>query len=588
MPKWSPFSVAKLFATPRTPLQTKWPRNSPASAKHFLTRNSKRSHLRFTPLAAGKIEPWIFRLLITLQDLLVDGKNEDALALCHDELSFASLHRNGHHDCYHRAITLFTRHGDFEAATSLCNRMAEEGLIVNTRTMMVLLRSMRTHDLEHVQQIQAMLRSGAAQLDDLAFKTILDTMELHNSSPEALENALDSYLAIRGTDWTAPISVYGTIIKAHSLAGQWDRAQEWLERYRQTRPLRDQTAASPITGSDLATADHSDALAGRLGLKLRRRNKSRPLMEHPSFPYAAILMGFVRSPAPPPQGVEWLFERMRSEGIDLDISMCNMLISAFFRWGWTHRAYAIYQSLLTPESLALPDAYTFRQIFNMLNPRRQRDVCEVAVPDATTARQLFKETIALDRLRLHPKKSQPHKNVISPATFNSALRTFIARDDYAAAWTVLSCFTRHHVCPDRDTMRIVILGLLRRMYKELTQKNTMDTIIWLDRFLGERRSTMIQVPNKKMLADRLYVVGRDAATELEASRCETYLKPSLEIQGATEHAMSFLVAILRVSLQASLGFPHPTQHKLAADKAIKMAMLQARSDMIPRGRLQRN
>jgi hypothetical protein len=134
----------------------------------------------------------------------------------------------------------------------------------------------------------------------------------------------------------------------------------------------------------------------------------------------------------------------------------------------------------------------------------------------------------------------------------------------------------------------VILGLLRRLHEEITQKNTMDTIIWLDRFLGERRSTMMQIPNKKMLADRLYVVGRDAVTELEASRCETYLKPSLEIQDAAEHAISFLVAILRVSLQASLGFPHPTLHKLAANNAIKKAMLQARNDMIPRGRLQRN
>lgn len=526
---------------------------------------------------------------MSVQDLLANGKNEEALTLCHEEMALASLHHNGIHDCYHRVISLFTRHGDFEAATSLCNRMGEEGFIVPAKTLMVLLRSMHTHDAKHVQQIQAMLTTGATQLDTLAFKTILDSMVLHNFSPEDLENALVTYSGVRGEGWIAPLSVYGTIIKAHALAGEWDRAEEWLEKYRKTIPLRNQKqdVASPAMVTKEVTTNPSNDPRDRLELGLQRQNEISPLTEDPNFPYAAVLMGYVKSLSPPPQRIEWLIERMRVDGITPDISMCNMLIAAFSRWGWSHRAYSLYRSMLAPNSASLPDAYTFRHIFIMLNPKRQRGRREIDLPEDISARQIFKEMIALDRLRLYPRKPQPHKNLISTATFNCALRTFTAQRDYAAAWTVLSCFTRHHVSPDRDTMRTVILGLLRRMREEIQQKDTMNDVTWVNRFLGER-SAMTLIPSKRLLADRVFVIGRDAVTELESSRCETYLKPSLEIQGATEHALIFLVAILRVSLQASLGFSYPTQLKITADKAIKNAMLQARTDMIPRGRLHRN
>ena len=589
MPKRPPFSIAKFLATPRPPLQTKWPRTWPSAAKDSRIPKSKSSQLRFTPLSAGKIDPWIFQLLMSVQDLLAKGKNEDALVFCHDELTFASLHHNGVHDCYHRLISLFTRHDDFESATSLCNRMAEEGFIAHSKTLMVLLRRMHTHDLKHIQQIQTMLTTGALNLDILAFKTILDSMVLHNSSPEALENMLDIYSTSRGEGWIAPPSIYGTIIKAHALAGQLDRAQEWLETYRETIPHRNeqQDVSSPVMLTKEVVVDPPDAPSDRTELGLPRGNQIPPSIADPNFPYAAVLMGYVKSPVPVSQRIDWLFERMQLDKITPDISMCNMLIAAYSRWGLSHHACDLYRSMLAPGSASLPDAYTYRHLFIMLNPNR-RGPREIDLPADMTARQLFKEMITLNRLRLYPRKPQPHKNLISTATFNCALRTLLAQYDYAAAWTVLSCFTRHHVSPDRDTMRNVILGVLRRMAVEVKQKSTIDDIIWVDRFLGERRSVMTRIQNKTMLADRLYDIGRDAATEMEASRYETYLKPSLQISGETEHALNFVVAILRVSLQASLGYPHPTQHQHAADKAIKKAMLLARSDMIPRGRLHRN
>lgn len=583
MTRWTHSSIARVFATPRLSFQIQWLRNWTSSARQPRTRSSQRSRLRFSPITAGKIDAWMFRLLMNVEDLLEKGLKEDALAICHEELTFASMHRNHYHDCYHRLIPLFTKHGDFEAAASLCNRMVEEGFVVPTKIVTVLLKSMRSQDAKHVQQIQAMLTSGTVKLDDLAFKAILDSMVFHNSSPEDLENAFNAYSSVRGKGWIAPRSTYGIIIKAHALAGQCDRAEEWLERYRGTLICQNQSRdvdslAVPVGET---TTDPSDTPEQ---MRQPQRLKTLAPVENP---YMSVLMGYVKSDEPTSQRIEWLFECMRLDGIQPDINMCNMLIAAFSRWGWCSRAFGLYRSLLSETSVVLPDAYTFRHIFIMLNPRR-RVLHNGDLPEDLTARQLFKEMIALERLRLDPRKPQPHKNLISTATFNCALGTFIAQDDYAAAWTVLSCFTRHHISPDTATMRNVILGLLRRLRREITQKSTMDDVIWTDRLLGERRSMMIYTPSKRMLADRLYTIGEDAMTEMEQSRCETYLKPSLEIDGAAENAIKFLAAVLRASLQASLGFTHPTRYKVDADTAIKMSMLQARSDMIPRGRLQRN
>lgn len=595
MTRWGPTFVARFLATPRISLQTKQPRTWPSSIRPSRTRSVERSQLRFTPITAGKIEPWVLRLLICVEELLDKGCNDDALALCHDQLWFApseGLH-GGDHDCYHRLISLFTRHGDLKAAVSLCNRMQDEGYVVPSKTLTTLLRSVRAQDAKHVKEVHTMLASGGAtNIDDVAFKLVLDSMVLHNATVEDLERAFGAYETVRGEGWVAPRSAYGVIIKGHALAEEWSRAHEWLEKYRRTLPLRNTSK-----GRDVVDSDTSDALA-RLEktelpsvaterLRVHGRKEIQPSAEHANFPYAALLMGYVRVPVPPLQKIDCLLECMRLDGVKKDTNMCNMLIRAYSRWGLGRHAYAVYLSMIAKGSVALPDAYTFRTLFILHNPKRHVPH-RIEPPEELTARRLFKEMIALNRMHLHPRQPLAHKNLICPATFNCALRTFLAQGDYAAAWTVITCFPRYHLFLEIDTIQTVTLSLIRRMGVEFAQKDMMDEVIWTDRFMGEPRSRTVYMPNDKILNDRLLTIGHDSLAEMEASQSETYLKPSSQIEGAAKIAITFIVAMLRVALQASLGISRFTQHKLDADMKIKSAMLQARIDMIPPGRLHRN
>src|SRR5882724_2552217 len=121
MPKGWAILLAKLFPKPPKPPFTQWPRMWP-SHEPALRTCPRRSQLRFTPIATGKIEPWIIRCLIITQGLLEKRENQSALAFCHERLSDPASPPDCY-DFFHRAVSLFTRHRDFASATSLYNRM---------------------------------------------------------------------------------------------------------------------------------------------------------------------------------------------------------------------------------------------------------------------------------------------------------------------------------------------------------------------------------------------------------------------------------------------------------------------------------
>ncbi|KAF8582024.1 hypothetical protein K439DRAFT_1618606 [Ramaria rubella] len=590
MLKRIPLSFASRFAKPITYSipSDKWSLTS----RFYGTRISRRWQRRLPIIAGGVMERWIFKLLMRMQPLLEEGKTEEALALCHQELLYARFHRRDEHDAYHRAISLFTRHRKFSAATSLCKHMLDEGFEIPNKTLMVLLRGMRSNNASHVQEIRDILSRGGVKLDDLSFKALIDSEFLHGTSPDKLEAAFELYSATRGEGWVAPIPLFGTIIRTFSLAGNFDRAQEWLDKYRETIAARDQcqnlVSNSEVTGQD--AIDSAELPRQPTVRTSRLRFITSPFREDDCrFPYAALLMGYTQSPVPLQVRVEWLFERMRQDGVAPDVSMCNMLIPTFFQWGWSQRAYAVYRSMTAPGSLTLPDAYTFRHVFIALNPVRKKAPEEKDPPEEWTAREVFKDLIVLERLRLFPRRPQPHKNLISMATFNCALRTFTALGDYAGAWTVLACSSRYHLHPDRNTMRGVIVGLLRRIRKELTLSNTSQPIMWVDRFIGQRCAKTKRPPPKIPIADCLFAIGSQVAEEMDEARHDTYIIPSSFVNYVeVENELKFLVALLRHSLLASLGYSHYTRQTHVADKAVRAAMLKARGEMIPRGRTNRN
>ncbi|GJJ07860.1 hypothetical protein Clacol_002066 [Clathrus columnatus] len=556
----------------------------PPKKSQVSSRPCGKPRLSFTPIIPKTVKPWAFHLLLNVQRMLTKGKNEEAVKFCLQEMiRFKNRLPNERRDCYHRVISLFTKVGDFNSAISLCNAMQEEGYEISTQTCMVLFRNMVTHDVQHIRQLRALLAFGGVdKMDDFAFKTILDSMLLHRDPPKMIEKAFRIYAHTRGSDWVPPRAMFGIIIQTFALAGRFRMSQYWLDKYRVTY--------QQYKSDDQSFKNHSQRLTleEKIDLKLRLRYRLKPGSDAACYPYTAVLMGYNQSPIPLPDRLEWLFGRMKADGVDADLDMCKILIPLFIRWGWPERAFILYESMLCSENFPHPDRIIFQELFMSTNPARQQGQGQGSHKKARpptqglTSRQLLKDMLALHRM----KGGVPRGNLVSTSTFNCAIGTFVAQQDYAAAWTVLAFFTRYHVTPDRYTVKNVVLGLLRRMRNEALDTKRRNDILWIDRFLGAPRdvSFAVQAKDRRLLGDHLFALGRFIFAEQLHERHRTYLAPTSAIKNDAQEDMLFLVGLLRTALQAELGFSRTTERQNEAAIAIKNEMQVALGDMFPLGK----
>lgn len=592
MQRLSTASISKPILNSFQRLKYYPPKKSQVSSK---VRGKPR--LSFTPIIVKEVRPWAFQLLLKVQRMLIKGQNDEAVTVYLNEMSsFKSQPAEERRDCYHRVISLFTKVGDFNSAISLCNIMQDEGYGISVQTCMVLFRHMETHDVQHIQQLRALLTSGMApnaaspmKVDDFAFKTILDSMLLYRDPPKKIEKAFRIYATTRGSNWIPPRAMFGVVIQAYALAGRFRMAQYWLDKYRTTR-LSEKTSDNE-SGNSGASPDFRRRLTlqEKIDLKLRLRYGRKPGSNAACFPYTAVLMGYSQSSEPLPDRLQWLFSRMSADGIDPDLDMCKVLIPMFIKWDWSDRAIALFESMLSDDSFPLPDAVIFSQLFISLNPRSPQVPRGTTPLQGITSRQLLKDMLALYRMRVVPPDKQRFIKLVSTRTFNCAIGTFVAQHDYAAAWTVLALFTRYHLTPDRQTLANVILGLLRRMRAEALDPKRHGVISWVDRFLGAPReiSFAVRAQDRRLLGDHLYALGRFLFSEQLENNYQTYLAPTTAIRDTARHDMIFLVGLLRTALQAQLGYSRTTERQVEAAAAIKMKMRDALRDMFPLGRRSR-
>jgi len=515
-----------------------------------------------------------------------------------------------------RAVNLFTRAGDFSSAIKVVNRMMEDGITIKPNVCMLLLRRMRTQDPRHIKQVVELFQSETVQLDDLAFNALLDSMAYLKDSAHDIEAAFLVYKKSRGEGWITPASMYGTLIQSFCAADKYRRAFRYLQEYRrvtrvepQLQPL-DLSEANVLSGdgdTEASVAQEEEVYDDERFQKYARiqggasarpdkqelwNQKLRFRYGTPSpnglvcYPYTAIAYGLSKSLDPMPRRVRGLFLLMREDGITPDAEMCNILISTFFRWGWPHRALAIFESMCRPSKYPLPNASTFRKMFIGLNPLSRGRKKPV---EGITARQLFCEMLKVDSLNASRSFSQSgpraKNNIISTATYNAALGTFVTSGDFAAAWALLSYYSIHHVSPDKGTTKHVTLPLLRRMQLE-TLHGPLDELMWTDRLLGIRRAEFNTQERRVLLADRLYHLAHmEFGQSLESPEdFPTLIKRSPRLYKGERQELVFLAALLRAALRAQLGYTPQDDPKLVK-RAIEIAYQRVMSEMAPFGRI---
>ena len=160
--------------------------------------------------------------------------------------------------------------------------------------------------------------------------------------------------------------------------------------------------------------------------------------------------------------------RMKSAGVSPDANVFNALIRVNFVQQRYQEAFALYHVLMQKRSDELmPNDVTYKMLFraaNLLNhPRfaRRHRRPENAVPP----RRLFREMLTC---HLEKTKGRPlgPSTVISVSAFHLALRTFMAREDYAAAFVAIHALSAFGFQPNLQTYLILIVNLLDRMKRE--------------------------------------------------------------------------------------------------------------------------
>ena len=160
--------------------------------------------------------------------------------------------------------------------------------------------------------------------------------------------------------------------------------------------------------------------------------------------------------------------RMKSAGVSPDANVFNALIRVNLVQQRYQEAFALYRVLMEKRSDELmPSDVTYKMLFRATNvlshprlARRLRRPGNLVLP-----RRLFREMLAC---HLEQTKGLPsaRSTVVSVSAFHLALRTFMAREDYAAAFITLHALHALDFQPNLQTYLIVVVNLLHRMKHE--------------------------------------------------------------------------------------------------------------------------
>lgn len=164
--------------------------------------------------------------------------------------------------------------------------------------------------------------------------------------------------------------------------------------------------------------------------------------------------------------------RLNKLGAEQDRLLLNMVIETFRKEYQYGRAFETYQILKRGDAhnYVFPDASTYQSLFNILRVADRRRGIHTRkakrLVGAPEPRRLFCEMM-FEHFKKTQGKSGTASHVVTSAVLTTALRTFMEKDDYPAAYVALEAFRMCGMDVTIYTYRAVILQLLRRMDEEL-------------------------------------------------------------------------------------------------------------------------
>ncbi|KAF8436800.1 hypothetical protein L210DRAFT_3647618 [Boletus edulis BED1] len=321
----------------------------------------------------------------------------------------------------------------FDVALALHDRMLKEGfLAVHALSLrMAALNVVRkaTHLKGIVPSLKTLLEKKA--YDVPAFMDLVHYLTDDKRAPSTLADDLaHAFVSIRQIKLSEYPDLVGLLASVNMRANRLDAAQRWIQAF------EDACGAQGIL-PDVA-------------------------------PYSEIISTIHDIDPKNGDAIQDVLVRMKSAGVSPDANVFNALIRVNLVQQRYQEAFALYHVLMEKRSDELmPNDVTYKMLFRAMNvlnnPRlsRRHRRPENAVPP----RRLFREMLACHQEQTKGSPSG-RSTVISVSASHLALRTFMAREDYAAAYIAIRALPAFDFQPNLQTYLIVFVNLLHRMKHE--------------------------------------------------------------------------------------------------------------------------
>ncbi|KAI0333434.1 hypothetical protein GY45DRAFT_1368427 [Cubamyces sp. BRFM 1775] len=405
-------------------------------------------------------------LCTSLARKLADDNPSAAAAVVHRALDNAGLDNPSRFRLYEHSIASFLRYGDVMKAAMLYSRMTREGYIpsVSLRVQMHVVKLAELSATEGELLEIASDACGNPTFDEAALRDLVRTLvEGLKASPQLVQQIVDRFLHKREPGYKLSNDTVAYLLRVLGKAGDQEPAKQWSEY---------------ISGSPSSTTES-------------------PSPDPILHPYTTLLRDLAAS-KPSFSVYKWTLERMQRDNVQPDLPFFNALLSHEVAQRNYAVVFALYRLLMEKRTTAaMPQAQTFAPVFRAIHrlscSHRYRRTHRIRAPDdMPSPRSVYKDmlTCHLEATRGRPSKPSP---VLDATVLHRALRTFIARHDYAAAYTVVRAFRLFPGvvgAPTMATYRIVFGGLLGRIrvqFPGLAARMSAGIepgSVWTYRFLG--------------------------------------------------------------------------------------------------------
>ena len=323
----------------------------------------------------------------------------------------------------------------FGAACRIYDAMCAEGILPSPKVRVKLLGisavSSADNDDDLLRSLKPVFSHEA--YDEYSFRELLDLLSFH-VSPDLIDRVFNFYIESRGDGYTPSSKLTSAMVDIQIRGGLVSSAKALLD----------------------SRADN--------------RDKERDHQHDPDapYPYIAMLKALRSFQDPDPEAIQNILLRMQQDTVVPDAGLLNALITTEVWMTNYHKAFNLYHVFKTsPEELNIsPDASTFATLFKAFERVDTRSRKWRRLAHRMTPRQLYREMLTYHLIETRGKPGL-RSSVVTPSVLAVALRTFMVRRDYPAAFLVLRSHVTHRQQPTLNTYHAVFRNLAVHIRRDI-------------------------------------------------------------------------------------------------------------------------